>query len=157
MFWCSIVLRINWKDVGRMKTTKKKQNKKNKNKTNKQQKNKQTNNNKKNNIKFVYHPSIGSFFFFFHLGFTARRDYFTHFEPSQSLGGAKTGDPREKPLDHPQTELDLSHVTRARLKSLAGKSPARDTMRHVIRQVACFKIVWIYMGFATCRLLLSVT
>ena len=28
----------------------------------------------------------------FNLGFTARQDYFTNFEPSQSLGGAKTGD-----------------------------------------------------------------
>ena len=39
------------------------------------------------------------------LGFTPRQDYFTHFEPSQSLGGAKTGDPREKSPDHPQAEL----------------------------------------------------
>ena len=29
----------------------------------------------------------------FDLGFTAHQDYFAHFEPSQSLGGAKTGDP----------------------------------------------------------------
>ena len=36
-------------------------------------------------------------FFFFYLGFTARQDYFTHFEPSQSQGGAKIGDPWEKP------------------------------------------------------------
>ena len=33
---------------------------------------------------------------FFNLGFTARQDYFTHFEPSQSFVGAKTGDPRDK-------------------------------------------------------------
>ena len=32
---------------------------------------------------------------FFDLGFKARQDYFTHFEPSQLLGGAKTGNPRE--------------------------------------------------------------
>ena len=32
------------------------------------------------------------YYFFFYLGFTARQDYFTHFEPSQSLGGAKMGD-----------------------------------------------------------------
>ena len=31
--------------------------------------------------------------FFFDLGFTAHQEYFTHFEPSQSLGGAKMGDP----------------------------------------------------------------
>ena len=43
-------------------------------------------------------------------GFTARQYYFTHFEPSQSLGGAKTGDPREKPSDHPQAKLGLSHM-----------------------------------------------
>ena len=42
--------------------------------------------------------------------FTARQDYFTHFEPNQSLGGAKMGDPREKNPDHPQTELGLSHM-----------------------------------------------
>ena len=40
----------------------------------------------------------------------ACQDYFTHFEPSQSLGGAKTGDPREKPPDHPQAQLGLSHM-----------------------------------------------
>ena len=43
-------------------------------------------------------------------GVTARQDYFTHFEPSQSLGGAKMGDPREKPPDHPQAKLSLSHM-----------------------------------------------
>ena len=43
-------------------------------------------------------------------GFNTRQDYFTHFEPSQSLGGAKTGDPREKPPDYPQAELGLSHM-----------------------------------------------
>ena len=36
------------------------------------------------------------FFFFFDLGFTACQDYFTHFEPSQSLRATKTGDPGEK-------------------------------------------------------------
>ena len=40
----------------------------------------------------------------------ACQDYFTHFEPSQSLGGAKTGDPREKPPDHLQEQLGLSHM-----------------------------------------------
>ena len=42
--------------------------------------------------------------------FTARQDYFTHFEPSQSVGGAKMGDPWEKPPEHPQAELGLSHM-----------------------------------------------
>ena len=50
-------------------------------------------------------------FFFFGggAGVTAHQDYFTHFEPSQSYGGAKTGDPQEKTPDHPQAELGLSH------------------------------------------------
>ena len=49
-------------------------------------------------------------FFFFYLGFTACQDYFTHFEPSQSLGGSKTGDPQERTPHHPQAELGLSHM-----------------------------------------------
>ena len=44
------------------------------------------------------------------LRFTARQDYFTHFEQSQSLGGVKTGDPQEKTPDHPHAELGLSHM-----------------------------------------------
>ena len=36
--------------------------------------------------------------FCFYLGFMACQGYFTHFEPSQSVGGVKTGDPREKSL-----------------------------------------------------------
>ena len=47
---------------------------------------------------------------FFYLCFTARQDYLHSFEPGQSLGGAKMGDPREKPPDHPQAELGLSHI-----------------------------------------------
>ena len=54
-------------------------------------------------------------FIVFDLGFTARQYYFTHFELSQSLGCggggvAKTGVPQEKPSDHPQAELGLSHM-----------------------------------------------
>ena len=40
-------------------------------------------------------------------GFTGCQDYFIHFEPSQSLGGAKTGDPQK---NHLQAELGLSHM-----------------------------------------------
>ena len=47
---------------------------------------------------------------FFYLGFMACQDYFTHFVPSQSLGGAKMADSRENPPGHPQTELSLSHM-----------------------------------------------
>ena len=59
------------------------------------------------------------FCFCFYLGFTARQDYFTHFEPRQSNGRAKMGDPQEKPPDHPQAELGLSQVTLARLEPTA--------------------------------------
>ena len=48
---------------------------------------------------------------FLDLGFTARQDYFAHFEASQAPGGAKTGDPREKPPGHPQAELGFSHMS----------------------------------------------
>ena len=50
-----------------------------------------------------------------YLDFTARQNYFTHFEPRHLWGGAKTVDPREKKNkqkknDHPQAELSLSHM-----------------------------------------------
>ena len=41
---------------------------------------------------------------------TAYQDYIAHFEPSQSVGGAKMGDPREKSSDQTQAELGSSHV-----------------------------------------------
>ena len=65
---------------------------------------------------FVHLAILQKFYLFSYLGFAARQDYFTHFEPSQSQGEAKTGDPQEKPPDHPQAVLGLSHVTRARLE-----------------------------------------
>ena len=40
----------------------------------------------------------------------SRKEYFTNFESSQLLVGAKTEDPWEKPPDHLQAELDLSHM-----------------------------------------------
>ena len=33
------------------------------------------------------------------------QDYFTHFEQNQSVGGAKMGDPQEKPPDHRKQNL----------------------------------------------------
>ena len=42
--------------------------------------------------------------------FMVHQDYFTHFKPSQLLGGAKMGEPQEKPPDYPQAELGLSHL-----------------------------------------------
>ena len=48
--------------------------------------------------------------------FTVCEDYFTPFQPSQSYGGVKTEDLREKPSDHTQAELGLSHVIQAGLE-----------------------------------------
>ena len=49
-------------------------------------------------------------FLFIYLGFTARQNYITHFEQSQSFGGVKTGNPWEKTPDQTQAELGLSHM-----------------------------------------------
>ena len=38
------------------------------------------------------------------------QDYFSLYEMGQSVGGAKTGEPREKHLAHPQAALGLSHM-----------------------------------------------
>ena len=52
-----------------------------------------------------------------YLNFTAHQDYFTHFEPSRSLGGAKTRDPWAKSTWPPENRTWLVlHVTRARLE-----------------------------------------
>ena len=49
------------------------------------------------------------YYFFFYLGFTARQDYFTHFEPSHLLGGAKTGDPCNDRTTHKQDLARLKY------------------------------------------------
>ena len=49
-------------------------------------------------------------FIFLNLGFMACQDYFTHFEQSQYLGGAKAGDLREKSPAQMQAEIGLSHM-----------------------------------------------
>ena len=51
---------------------------------------------------------------------TVRQGFFTHSEPSQSQGGAKSADPREKTPEHPQAELGLSHMQPER-----GSNPQR--------------------------------
>ena len=46
------------------------------------------------------------------------QDYFSSYETGQSVGGAKTGEPREKPPDIPACRTWLvSHVARAGLES----------------------------------------
>ena len=45
------------------------------------------------------------------------QDYFSSYETGQSVGGAKTGEPREKKKDTPASRTWLvSHVARAGLK-----------------------------------------
>ena len=64
------------------------------------------------------------FFFFFFLNPVLRlfQDYFSSYETGQSVGGAKTGEPREKPPDTPASRTWLvSHVARA------GLEPTPDT------------------------------
>ena len=53
------------------------------------------------------------FLFFFNSVLRPFQDYFSSYETGQSVGGAKTGKPREKKkkhLAHPQAELGLSHM-----------------------------------------------
>ena len=57
------------------------------------------------------------FFFFFNSVLRAFQDYFSSYETGQSVGGAKTGEPREKPPDTPASRTWLvSHVARAGLE-----------------------------------------
>ena len=50
------------------------------------------------------------------------QDYFSSYETGQSVGGAQTGEPREKPPDTPASRTWLvSHVARA------GLEPTPDT------------------------------
>ena len=71
-------------------------------------------------------------------GVTARQDYFTHFEPSQSVGGAKTADPREKTPDHPQAEhsgemtSDLERLLLAVLTTRPRGPPSIENMHGAI-------------------------
>ena len=54
------------------------------------------------------------FFFFFFIQFYVPFKLFTHIETDQSVGGAKTGVPGEKPPDTPASRTWLvPHVTRA--------------------------------------------
>ena len=54
------------------------------------------------------------FFVFFLFSFTSLSSFFTHIETDQSVGGAKTGVPGEKPPDTPASSTWLvPHVTRA--------------------------------------------
>ena len=64
------------------------------------------------------------FFFFFFVNSVLRpfQDYFSSYETGQSVGGAKTGEPREKPPDTPAIRTWLvSHVAKT------GLEPTSDT------------------------------
>ena len=52
-------------------------------------------------------------FFFFNSVLRPFQDYFSSYETGQSVGGAKTGEPREKPPDTPASRTWLvSHVAK---------------------------------------------
>ena len=58
--------------------------------------------------------------FFFNSVLRPFQDYFSSYETGQSVGGAKTGEPREKPPDTPASRTWLvSHVARAGLEPTA--------------------------------------
>ena len=78
-------------------------------------------------ITFIFH-----FFFFFNSVLRPFQDYFSSYETGQSVGGAKTGEPREKPPDTPASRTWLvSHVARA------GLEPTPDTAVRTIIHVHC--------------------
>ena len=69
--------------------------------------------------------AIFHFLFFFNSVLRPFQDYFSSYETGQSVGGAKTGEPREKPPDTPASRTWLvSHVARA------GLEPTPDTTVH---------------------------
>ena len=60
------------------------------------------------------------FFFFFGFSFTSLSSFFTHIETNQSVGGAKTGVPGEKPPDTPASRTSTyEFVPRARREPTA--------------------------------------
>ena len=66
-------------------------------------------------VKPYYHASLN--FFFFDSVLRPFQDYFSSYETGQSLGGAKTGEPREKTPDTAASRIWLvSHVARAGLE-----------------------------------------
>ena len=66
---------------------------------------------------------IQYFFFFFGFNFTSLSSFFTHIETNQSVGGAKTGVPGEKPPDTPASRTWLvSHMNSCPVR---GANPHR--------------------------------
>ena len=68
-------------------------------------------------LSFKSHVFFFFFFFFFNSVLRPFQDYFSSYETGQSVGGVKTGEPREKPPDTPASRTWLvSHVARAGLE-----------------------------------------
>ena len=64
------------------------------------------------------------FFFFFFSRLRPFQDYFSPYETGQSVGWAKTGDPRETPHGTTGSRTWLvSHVARAGLEPTPGRPP----------------------------------
>ena len=70
-------------------------------------------------LRTCFHDNSSFFFFFFFFDSVLHpfQDYFSSYETGQSVGGAKTGEPREKTPDTPASRTWLvSHVARAGLE-----------------------------------------
>ena len=62
------------------------------------------------------------FIFFFKFSFTSLSSFFTHIETNQSVGGAKTGVPGEKPPDTPASRTWLvSHMNSCKARTHIGE------------------------------------
>ena len=62
-------------------------------------------------------PLKALFLVFFYSVLRPFQDYFRSYETGQSVGGAKTGEPREKPPDTPARTWLVSHVARLGLEA----------------------------------------
>ena len=68
-----------------------------------------------------------TFIFFFNSVLRPFQDYFSSYETGQSVGEAKTGEPREKPPDTPTSRTWLaSHVARAGLEPVTAVRLSSD-------------------------------
>ena len=70
----------------------------------------------------TFDTSIFLLLLFFNSVLRPFQDYFSSYETGQSVGGAKTGDPREKPHDTPASRTWLVSIV-----ARAGLEPTPDT------------------------------
>ena len=94
-----------------------------------------------------YEQNIFFFFFFFFFGFsfTSLSSFFTHIETNQSVGGAKTGVPGEKPPDTPASRTWLvSHMNYEQNIIKHGGEETKTSGKHVHEIYTPFNPTFIY-------------